>query len=62
MHEVYLSSSSFTKLSTDVCISTYATYYLSGHSNVLLVADDTNNEMIPRVPPNLRRGLLPFGW
>jgi hypothetical protein len=62
MHEVYLSSSSFTKLSTDVCISTYATYYLSGHSNVLLVADDTNNEMIPRVTPNLRRGLLPFGW
>jgi hypothetical protein len=46
MHEAYLSSS-FANLSTDVCISTYATYYLSGHSNVLLVTDDTNKEIIP---------------
>jgi hypothetical protein len=60
MHEAYLSSS-FTNLSTDTCISTYATYYLSGHSHVLLIVDDTNKDVLP-VPPSGGRWEIPFGW
>jgi hypothetical protein len=63
MHEAYLSSS-FANLSTDECISTYATYYLSGHSNVLLVADDINNEriLVPLSVSDDDIATVPFGW
>jgi hypothetical protein len=59
-HEAYLSAS-FTNLSTDECISTYATYYLSGHASVFLVADDTNIEIIPE-EHDAQEGITPFGW
>jgi hypothetical protein len=63
MHEAYLNSS-FTNISTDECISTYATYYLSGHSDLLLIADDTNDEILPVRPSDYTSGSweVPFGW
>jgi hypothetical protein len=61
MHESYFSSS-FKNLSIDACISTYATYYLSGHSNVFLVADDTDNEIIPVEPASAMQAPGEFGW
>jgi membrane-associated phospholipid phosphatase len=63
MHETYFSSP-FKNLSIDVCISTYATYYLSGHSNVFLIADDTDNEIIPVEPASAPQAPTEFdyGW
>jgi hypothetical protein len=63
MRKAYLSSS-FANLSTDACISTYATYYLSGHSDLLLIADATNDEILPFRPLDYTPGSweVPFGW
>jgi hypothetical protein len=68
MHEAYLNSS-FTNISTDECISTYATYYLSGHSDLLLIADDINDEILPVRPLDYTSESwesgsweVPFGW
>lgn len=45
IHEVYANNqSSFERLTPEMCINAYATYYLSGHGNVILVA---SAELVP---------------
>ena len=74
VHENYTTNhSSFENLTTASCIRTYATYYVSGHGNVILVADDPDTELVPIVlDPNgeldaygdryLSQPLNPFNW
>lgn len=51
MHEAYTSNpGSFENMSSKLCIETYATYYLSGHGNLILITDDTSAEVVPSVP------------
>lgn len=42
-------ASSFSNLPPDSCIETYANYYLSGHGDVLLIADDTDADILPLI-------------
>ena len=54
LHENYTANiSSFKSLSTAACISVYATYYLSGHGNVILVVEDNDSKT---TPVNVHRG------
>jgi hypothetical protein len=69
MHEAYTSNpASFENMSSKSCIGTYATYYLSGHGNLLLIADDTAAEVVPVVPTWYEYDLpsdsmnTPFKW
>ena len=74
VHENYTTNySSFENLTSASCIRTYATYYVSGHGNVILVADDPDTELVPTVlDPNgeldaygdryLSQPLNPFNW
>lgn len=69
MHEAYTSNpGSFENISSKACIETYATYYLSGHGNLLLITDDNAAEVVPIVPTWYEYDLpsdnmnTPFKW
>ena len=74
VHEAYTTDrSSFANLTSESCIQTYATYYLSGHNNVILVADNSSTELIPTIPDlygeldadgnyYLAPAMNPFNW
>jgi hypothetical protein len=69
MHKAYTSNTgSFENVSSKSCIETYATYYLSGHGNVLLITDDTAADVVPVVPYSYSNDLpsdsveTPFKW
>lgn len=68
-HEKYVANaSSFTKLWPDQCIEAYATYYLSGHGDVLLITDDTNADIFPGIAGSSGGSIdgrvidIPFDW
>jgi hypothetical protein len=49
-HESYLRApTSFKNISSTTCIDTYATYYLSGHGDLILIASDKDMEDGPQV-------------
>lgn len=51
IREVYLSNpSSFDNITAKLCIERYTKYYLSGFGDVILITDDTNNQVIPSSP------------
>ncbi len=58
----------FENISSKACIETYATYYLSGHGNLLLITDDNAAEVVPIVPTWYEYDLpsdnmnTPFKW
>lgn len=74
VHEAYTTDrSSFDNLTSELCINTYTTYYLSGHNNVILVAEDSSTELIPTIPDPygeldaqgnnyLAPAMNPFNW
>jgi hypothetical protein len=69
IHEAYRSDpASFKNLSSKSCIETYATYYLSGHGDVILIADDTDTEIVPDIPMMYEddkpsdMDTIPFKW
>lgn len=68
-HEKYVArNSSFTELSPAQCIEAYATYYLSGHGDVLLITDDTDADVFPGVAGSSGGRIdgrvidIPFDW
>jgi hypothetical protein len=63
----------YDNLTSESCIRAYTTYYLSGHGNVILVADELDTELVPTIlDPNgeldaagdfyLSKPLNPFNW
>lgn len=68
-HEKYVANtSSFAKFLPDQCIEAYATHYLSGHGDVLLITDDTNADIFPGIAGTSGGSIdgrvidIPFDW
>jgi len=70
LHKSYVSDpASFKNISSKTCIETYATFYLSGHGDVLLITDDTITDIEPSTPigtdvdlPDSAFNAPPFKW